>query len=290
MTSVASQPEDFASALRNRFKINDSVDLYDLASKIGLRIKEVAAQGFEGALIQTSNKPNGIVAIKESIRELGRKRFTIAHEFGHYILPGHGITGRTCKGENIESKSKRIPSHEAAANAFASELLLPASIVKPLVRSRLASIETAEFLSSQFGTSVTAALIKASETTHERCCVVMSTDQIIEWAWPNASFKHFINRRERLSFDSLAFKLFTSDDQNCASGLVPARIWLEDSHLETDAKIYEDSIRQPHYNSVLTILTIHEPITQEVSEVEELLEELDPNEFTLARRNWPGRR
>src|ERR1051325_502971 len=145
MSFVANEPEDFARALRERFRIAGAVDLFDLAIKIGLRIKEVDARGFEGALVRVANNPSGIVAVKRSIREPGRKRFTIAHEFGHYVLPGHGITGYTCKEENIESKGKRVPSHEAAANLFASELLLPAAQVKCLVRSRPASIETAEF-------------------------------------------------------------------------------------------------------------------------------------------------
>lgn len=289
MSFVANEPEDFARALRERFRIAEAVDLFDLASKIGLRIKEVDSRGFEGALVRLANNPSGIVAVKSSIREPGRKRFTIAHEFGHYILPGHGITGRTCQGKDIESKSKRVPAHETAANIFASELLLPTVLVKPLVQSRLASIETAEFLGSKFGVSLTAALLKASDVTNERCCVVLSTRQIVEWAWPNHSFKRHVGRRERLSPGSLASDLTKNLGDGRASGLIPAEVWLGDSQLKVGTTIYEDSIRQSHYDSVLTILTIHER-DQELSEEDELLEDLDPDEFTLARRRWPGRR
>jgi hypothetical protein len=73
--------------------------------------------------------------------------------------------------------------------------------------------------------------------------------------------------------------------------LVPAEVCVEDSHLKAGAKIYEDSILQVHYNSVLTILTMNEPLTEESSPNEEqALEEIDSNEFTIYRHKWPGRR
>lgn len=291
MNAVTAEPEDFARALLKRFGVAGAVDLYDLASKVGLQIREVGARDFEGALVRASNKPNGIVAVRRDIRETGRKRFTIAHEFGHYILPGHGMSERTCKGKNIESGSRRVPSHEAAANRFASELLLPTAQVQPLVRAKLASIETAEFLGSEFETSLTAALLKSVEVTDERCCVAKSKNQLIEWARPNESFKHFIGRREKLSSASLASTLVANGEARRASGLVSAEAWLDDSHLKAGSKIYEDSVFQQHYNSVLTILTINEPLTdKDMEDEDQLLEELDPDEFTIDRRRWPGRR
>jgi Zn-dependent peptidase ImmA (M78 family) len=291
MNPTPNEPDDFARALRERYGIADCVDLHDLASKIGLVIREVAAIGFEGALIRASNKPKGVVAVRNSIREPGRKRFTIAHEFGHYILPGHGVISRTCKEQDIESRSKRVPANESAANVFASELLLPTSRVQPIVQAQLASIDTAAFLGSKFGTSLTAALLKSSEVTNERCCVVKSKNQIIEWAWPNRSFKHFVGRNGRLNTNSLASKLAINLGAERDSGLVPAEIWLEDSQLREGAKIYEDSILQPHYDSVLTILTLDEPLGDEDGdETSELLEELHPDEFTIDRRRWPSRK
>ena len=291
MTTAAKSPEDVARAVLQRFHVTGPVDLCELASKIGLSVKEVDVRDFEGALVRVPNKPSGIVAVKRDIREEGRKRFTIAHEFGHYLLPGHGMFERTCTSENIESASRRVPSHEAAANLFASELLLPAAQVRPIVRSKLASIETAEFLASEFETSLTAALLKCVALTDERCCVVMSRNQIIEWAKPNELFKHFISRRERLSSDCLAIALMIRNRESRASGLISADVWLEDSHLMVGVRIYEDSIFQPYYNRVLTVLTIHEPLSDShIDDEDSLLDDLDPDEFTIHRRRWPGRR
>src|ERR1051325_10675045 len=117
---MPSRPEDFACALLAKFKMSKA-DLPDLASRIGLKIREVGSVGFEGALMRVPNKPIGIIAIKKDIREPGRKRFTIGHEIGHYILPGHGDT--VCKSADIGS-SRGGSDQEVAANRFASELLL----------------------------------------------------------------------------------------------------------------------------------------------------------------------
>jgi len=47
-----------------------------------------------------------------------RKRFTIAHEIGHFLL------GHTCEGQDIDSEP------ESEANQFAAELLIPIAFVK----------------------------------------------------------------------------------------------------------------------------------------------------------------
>ena len=289
MKLTAAEPEDFARSLMKRFNIGVPVDLYELADKIGLRVREVDARGFEGAIVRKWNKPNGIIAVRRDVREPGRKRFTVAHEIGHYVLPGHGKHGRSCKGENIEAWRDGAPREEVEANKFASELLLPTEHVRRVVQERLASVETAKYLCSSFHTSLTAALLKSVSVTEERCCVVLSTDGLIDWAMPNEVFRHYVRKGERLSADSLAGRLTKGGGEMEASGMVPAYTWLDDSRLERGAMIYEDSILQPHYRSVLTVLTINEPLEKSDQYDEDpLLDELEPSEFTIGRQRWPG--
>jgi Zn-dependent peptidase ImmA (M78 family) len=290
MKLTAAEPEDFARSLMKRFNIGVPVNLYELAGKIGLRIREVEARGFEGAIVRKWNEPNGIIAVRRDVRELGRKRFTIAHEIGHYILPGHGKRERSCKGEDVEAWRDGTPRQEVEANKFASELLLPTDYIRRVVQARHASIETAKYLCAEFQTSLTAALLKSIDVTEERCCVVLTTDNVISWAKANETFQHYVRKGEKLSTDSLARRLMGGGEDQEASGMVPAAAWLDDSRMGVGARIHEDSIFQPHYRSVLTVLTINEPLTVSNSYDEDsLLEELDPMEFTVGRRRWPGR-
>ncbi len=290
MKLTAAEPEDFARALIKRFDLAVPVDLYEFAGKIGLRIREVESRGFEGAIVRLWNKPTGIIALRRDVREPGRKRFTVAHEIGHYVLPGHGKYERSCKGEDIEAWRGGTPRQEIEANRFASELLLPTAHVRRIVQAQLASIETAKYLNSNLQTSLTAALLKTVEVTEERCCVVLSTDNTIDWARPNETFRHYVRKGEKLSTDSLASRLMRSGEEREAAAMVPAAAWLDDSKIKLDARVHEDSIFQPRYNSVLTVLTITDPLEEnDPYDEDSLPEELDPAEFTVGRRRWPGR-
>jgi hypothetical protein len=67
----------------------------------------------------------------------------------------------------------------------------------------------------------------------------------------------------------------------------PVDAWL-DGHFEKGATVLEQSRSMPHYGGVLTLLWLKE--RPEVSDDEAGIEPLDPNEFGLGRRAWPGKR
>ncbi len=69
--------------LSQRFVKSAPPDLKSLCKELGLRVQEVPAKGFDGALIRSLAGQKGIIAVKASLREASRKRFTIAHEIGH---------------------------------------------------------------------------------------------------------------------------------------------------------------------------------------------------------------
>src|SRR5260370_38144180 len=83
------------------------VDLYELAEELGLQIRDVPATGFDGALVRIAGRriagrPDGIIAKRESIVGEARKRFTIAHEVAHFVLPGHGVDVSVCVKDQLD--------------------------------------------------------------------------------------------------------------------------------------------------------------------------------------------
>lgn len=254
MNRPAAQPEDFARALLKRFKISTTPDLSALADKVGLKVREVESEDFEGALVRIPNKPGGIVTVKANIREPGRKRFTIAHEFGHYILPGHGELDCICKSRDIESWSQGAPDQEIDANRFASELLIPSAQAAPIVRQESATVVVAKKISAKFQTSLTAATVKCVDVTDEGCALVVSDGGIIQWWRPGSQFRHYIKGKgTEVSIESLASNLFDGPQEREHDGAVPADAWLAGHVL---GKVWEDSILLPYYNRVLTIVTV----------------------------------
>jgi len=254
---LASSPEAFARELLARLELRSAADLTALLDRLGLSLKEVDSNGFEGVLVCRADRRKGIIAIQRAIPEEGRKRFTICHEIGHFILPGHGTDGCVCKSEDIESWRNGVPEYEIEANAFASELLLPYKELASLIRKEKATIALAKDVAKRFGSSLTAACLKCVEVTDEECAFVYSVDQSIKWFRRNENFWHYI-RRGRLASESLAANLFMGATRE-RDGAVPAEAWLEDEQLPSDATIWEDSIFLPYYDSAITILTIHKP-------------------------------
>lgn len=103
MGSIDRAPEEYATELLRHFDISKVGDITSFAKMIGLKIREVPSQTFDGALIRFPKKLKGVVAVRETIREAGRKAFTVAHEIGHFVLPGHGVPECSCTAEDINS-------------------------------------------------------------------------------------------------------------------------------------------------------------------------------------------
>lgn len=258
---LASSPSVFARELLARLQLRSAGDLNVLTSRLGLSVKEVDSDGFEGILIRRTDRLKGVIAINSGTREEGRKRFAVCHEIGHFILPGHGTERCICKSEDIESWRRGAPEHEIEANEFASELLLPYKEVEPFVNKKDLTIALAQLVSKEFQSSLTAASLKCVEVTEEKCAVVFSVAGSIKWSRRNDNFHYFVRVNQKVSDESYAAQLFSRIHVDEPFGAVPADAWLDSESLSSDARIWEDSVFLPYYNSTITILTIHKPLS-----------------------------
>jgi Zn-dependent peptidase ImmA (M78 family) len=92
-----------------------------------------------------------------------RRRFTLAHEFGHYTLDHDPVVDQV---EDIEGKTAARRPEEAEANYFASEFLAPAEAVRGFVQARrieVIDLATVVRLAAFFGISLKAARIRYEE-------------------------------------------------------------------------------------------------------------------------------
>jgi Zn-dependent peptidase ImmA (M78 family) len=245
------EPEHYARELLSSLNLSRINNLNEVLFALKLEVVEKNFTSIEGVLIRKSGK--GIIAVNRSVKEEGRKNFTICHEIGHYILPKHGSV--SCKADEIDSWNKSNSPYEVEANKFASELLLPTKAIYLLVRDKKATISLAKEIANDFKASLTATTLKCIEITEERCAVVWSVDGQIKWCKPNENFRSFIPKR-RLDSDSVAYKLFQTSIIQEKDGFVCADAWIDGDSLTSNDKIWEDSIHLPAYRGVLTILTL----------------------------------
>lgn len=102
-------------------------------------IAELHTEGFEAALLADGVKSIGNILVKAG-RSRRRRRFSIAHELGHFLIPAHKVPAEgplLCTSEQLTLADPREQDHrgkwEVEANQFAAMLLMP----PPALRAEL---------------------------------------------------------------------------------------------------------------------------------------------------------
>jgi hypothetical protein len=121
------------------------VDLREIARELGLKIWQSASlpDDIAGKLTKDPQKagPSGFGIVVRKADGPARKRFTIAHEIAHFLVHSHLIKdGEIVDRANAQTKelyrSNLSTSMEGRANAIASDILMPWSLLAPLVNER----------------------------------------------------------------------------------------------------------------------------------------------------------
>lgn len=81
--------------------------------------------GMEGMLAANKAKTKWLILYNSAISWACCKRFTIAHEFGHYLLHRHQQSEFQCGDDDIETGDRNKNDIETDADQFASTLLMP---------------------------------------------------------------------------------------------------------------------------------------------------------------------
>jgi len=286
---VASTQNDLvvlaAEAFLEEFGLDCGTRLAEVASRLGLHVQEVEATSFDGALVRITGSPIGTVAIRRDIPEGGRKRFTLAHEIGHYVLPNQQADAPSpCRPHAIESWDRSLGPHEIDANRFAAEILLPRALLRDELKNQ-PTVEIARGMAGRFATSLTAATFRLVELSTYRVAMVVSLDGQVKWYQASEEFDRAVRTgpvdRRTLAHDLFAGK--TSTESAC----VPADAWLFEQNLREGASIWEHSFFLRSYAQVLTLLELRERVEVTTDYDEDEGEELDPEEFTLRRNKWP---
>ena len=140
----------------------------------------------------------------------GRKRFTIAHEFGHYILHRHQQDLFECSDGDIETGDNNGRDIETEADLFASTLLMPLDDFRRQVDGQSISFDLLSHCADRYGVSLTAAALRWTEIAPRRAVLVASRDDHMLWAKSNEaalrSGAYFATRKNtfELPHDALA--------------------------------------------------------------------------------------
>ena len=133
------------------------------------------SSSFEGVLVTDDAKSTGSIAYNDASR-FERRRFTIAHEIGHFLIPWHDESAQCAIADMgvLRSRDAR-KSKEAEANRFAAALLTPTALFTRDVR-RFGAPQTEHVLAlaTKYRVSKEVAARRYTELCDHVCAVIFS--------------------------------------------------------------------------------------------------------------------
>ncbi len=269
--------EDLLSLPVNPFAIAASRDIV-------VEGKSEKVDGVSGMLLRHGND-FGIVYATH-IRSEGFQRFSVAHELGHYFLPGH-VDQVIQNGIHV-SRGGFVTNdpYELEADHFAAGLLMPEKPFRKEIDRREPGLSAIEAMADLCVASKTAAAIRYAEVSDAATAVIMSTAGVIDYCFMSEAMKSlpkldWLRKGVKLPLGTVTSTL-AADPMRVAAGervkdKIDVREWLGGS---TREPVTEESLGLGAYGKVLTILTStkigQELEPDEDDEQQELIESWTP--------------
>ena len=103
------------------------IDIEAIAWCLGARVKYRPLDRCEARI--TGNGDQAIITV-ENRSSRRRRRFSVAHELGHWKYDRGGIL--VCRSDEIGRSGQNYPTAERIANSYAAQLMMPSYILDPV--------------------------------------------------------------------------------------------------------------------------------------------------------------
>jgi len=226
--------------------------LEDVAWDRGVIISPGKLNGSEARLVRKGR--HGVIRVRADATDIGRRRFGIAHELGHWELheESHWLA---CSSADLRDYKKS--PQEAEANTFAAELLMPTCHVRERCEKSSPSLEMIKSIADEFQVSLTAAGIRVVHLTKQECILVASKSRKVTWWIPKSDrCGVWLHQGQSLSQKSLAWHAFDGAVRDEEVEDVGADAWFPNRPTGIGFGVSEQSMLLARYRVVLTILTL----------------------------------
>ena len=190
-----------------------------------------------------------------------RKRYSLSHEIGHWhhhrgkiLYCGPGDIGNPANSDALNP--------ERQANDFASDLILPNYLFRPLaLKLKKPTLGQIRELSDVFRASATATILKLVQNNLYPLVVVCHNKMRRRWFQRSAMLPEWWFPRDELDPDSFAFDmLFKNSAESGTPRKIGAGAWFSFRNVDR-FEILEQSFLLPN-EEVLTILALPQAATQ----------------------------
>ena len=225
--------------------------LEDVAFARGVLVTDGILDSADARLVRSGER--GIIRVSDKIPEVGRRRFAIAHELGHWEMHSKVTQFAVCTDDDMVANYK-ASAPEIEANIFAAELLMPTKLFGAEIESAVPSFSLISHLAERFQTSLTAAVLRFIDLSPEACAIVFAENNRIKWWRASKSFSHWLRAGSSLPTCSLASRYFTGKPEPREPQESLLDEWVsssEDLHSET---IVEQAFVFDRYNRTASLL------------------------------------
>lgn len=255
-----------------------------LANDIAVERKPPDKEGVSGGIIFTG--ADVIIFHATNIDNTGFQRFTVAHELGHYFLPGHPEEIQATSPVHVSRAgfSQGAVSIEIEADHFAAGLLMPTHLVRQCLRKNALGLDGIVQLHEDADCSLTAAAIRAAECAEVPMAIIVSRGEEIAYGFLSESFKAL--KPSRYPRKGMALPIGVTRDFNATTSNIVAgkrkcgearfSNWFEGTR---HTRLDEEVVGLGRYGFTLTVLTSEElPLDpeEEDNEEERLVESWTP--------------
>lgn len=227
------------------------IDLEAIAYTLGVRIKYRSLDGCEARII--GNEASAIITVNSRSSHT-RRRFSIAHELGHWRYHRGKIL--VCRSEDIGRSDWSVTSPERVADGYAADLLMPWYLLTPLAKqSPKLTFQFVRKLAEIFDVSPEAMAIRLVDSQLFPTVLICHTVKGRKWFHrshivPERWFPQLELDRDSFAFDILFGK--KTDDS------IPRKIGADAWFDRDEAKyyeVYEQTIRADN-DRILTLVTL----------------------------------
>lgn len=216
----------------------DDIDIEAIAEYCGATVLYQPLEGAEARIIGHGDR--AIISVNNASPR-GRQRFSVGHELGHWAWD-RGKIAFSCDDRKFSGEWTGRDK-ESVANKYASDLLLPAHMFKPVANKKPVTFETVRTLADSFQTSLTATAIRLVQHGSFPSMVVSSDAAGRKWFVRSRELEEAnLWPRRDVSVDSLAHCLLRGTKQTTGPEDVDADAWID----HRDAGQYvvrEDSVK-----------------------------------------------
>jgi Zn-dependent peptidase ImmA (M78 family) len=246
-----------AQKLLDEFGLENLKDfsVEDLIYARDILLEEKKISNSDGRIVFGKTKTK--ISINSELKYIGRRRFTLAHELGHFEL--HHNENTHLEDNALTLDYFKNGGQEYEANQFATELLMPQKEFTAFTTSKAFSPNLLRDIADYFQTSITSVAFRYLELGQHPLFLFHCKDGKVVY-WKNSeNYYRKVKDITKLSVpnDSVAMEFFNDGTiyaKNESAQQIVKSTWFETKQYDSDDKYFEYAIVTKNYNTVLSVV------------------------------------